>query len=83
MENIKAKVIVYYTYIWTSMFLLSTYRTLWCEVLKKTAKKRIFYMLRGVKIVKDKKNSTNIFYPKSCQVYILSLSETSSGNDYN
>ena len=68
MENIKANLIVYYTYIWTSTFPLSTYRTLWCELLKKTAKKWIFDMRRGVEIVEDKKNSTDIFYPKSCQV---------------
>ena len=28
-------------------------------------------MLKAVELVEDKKNSTDFFYPKSCQVYIL------------
>ena len=32
-------------------------------------------MLKAVELVEDKKNSTDFFYPKSCQVYNINLKE--------
>ena len=39
-------------------------------VLEKPEKKEIFYIWKAVEIVEDKKNSTDIFYPISCQVQL-------------
>ena len=33
-------------------------------------------MLKAVELVEDKKNSTDFFYPKSCQVYLGMLDLT-------
>ena len=32
-------------------------------------------MLKAVELVEDKKNSTDFFYPKSCQVYLICTRE--------